>query len=1035
MRLENAYEAALKYNWPDMSMNLDPDATQFAETYLRRSFKPVFCNRACTGPELENYLKSADHAIDNNLRNPARYSGPGAVFDLVSIDKTPWLEPEKVYDLLWTFRYTIPISSCRLKYEMRPLEKGPRHYNPAQVNHYIMGVNLFSHHHNEFLKMFVDRYAKTAVGINPFQGGWDELYRRLKRKGARYISTDISKQDAHMMSKFIYLIRDMFLDYSDYTDIEKLWVTKWFEDIVETIIVLPDGHCYLKHLGNPSGNFLTCMINTFHTIFLMAYSMFRNGMVTTIEEFEEILAACFGDDNVMEFHEDWDFDAYASTIKHELGHDLTLEAPLGHLRDQTFLSKAFFKPPGRNIWVFIPTNYEKNFASLWYNNGNNMEKYIQMVASYRILYYWSQPHFEWLTHLYRFLRKYCSSPKLEKCWFDNFKSNYEIESLHLGILEGSQKTSDDEMMALALEEFDILQGGSHSTPTRRDIAGSLRPAINKSRLETNLVFFRGNTYLTIMAPDNEQKKRKRSRKGGKGKGKAAAPKPAPKPQPKKSSKGKGKGPGPLAPPKPRGPHYPGEAFIRNQSFQSYVTNSPIPVNLGGKTMNCVYFDRLMEFTTPDDGKMSFTIKPSLRESLIVKSTGDKASGKDVKSSYLFNGGAGSHNSFDYKHKGYYGTSNSSGYHLTFPKGTNTVWMDGVAEFDVNASGVQLVRAVLDPIEESYHFPISGTSPAGGCGSNISVVMNRQLLLNDAAHAAEQLRFGVQYKPAGGAWTDLHMVTLTNSSGLSFQLTVPEGLVPAVTWVDLRFGFICTNLRQELSISSAAWSVNTLTNTMTANDGTVDIHSQNGELYDELMLQNPECVVTGEMGWWAYEGDMEKSGEWLITTQPQHAYPREVPTKEEMLGKAPWKRIRVGKGCIGVGYMNNIQSGFTPHPLNATNPGVDDVHVIVETNGPQKISLLMIHCVYYEPTTRFTATVKVPQEVGAETNLINFINGSETTFENENHIPAMIASGKRALEWAGAGVATIADYSAKGASMLMKVSKGAAFIAPLLMAVL
>lgn len=1028
MRLENAYEAALKYDWPCMSEHLNPDAFHFGEEHLRRSFKPVFCNRACTGPELENYLKSADHKVSNNLRNPARYSGPGAVFDKVSIDKTPWLEPGKVYDLIWTYRYTIPVSSCRLKYEMRPLEKGPRHYNPAQVNHYIMGVNLFSHHHDVFLKMFTDRYAKTAVGINPFQGGWDELYRRLKRKGSRYISTDISKQDAHMMSKFIYMIRDLFLEYGEYSDIERIWVTKWFEDIVETIIVLPDGHCYIKHLGNPSGNYLTCMINTFHTIFLMAYSMFRNGMVTTIEEFEEILAACFGDDNVMEFHKDWDFDAYASTIKNELGHDLTLEAPLGHLRDQTFLSKAFYKPPGRNVWVFIPTNYEKNFASLWYNNGNNMEKYIQMVASYRLLYYWSQPHFQWLTHLYRFLRRYCDNLRLQKCWVDNFKSDAEIESLHLGVLEGDTLSSYTELISLASADYDVLQGGGEEAPTRRFITGSLRPVINKSRLE----------IVLQMAPDNESKKRKRSKKNSKGKGKAAPPKAAPQPQKKKSGKkkkGSSSGLGSyLEPPKAPVAKYPGMAFIRNQSFQSYVTNSPIPVNLGGSTYNCVFFDRLMEFTTPADGKMSFTVKPNLRESLVVKN-GEAASGTDVKGSYLFNGGANSHNSFNYKHRGHYGAENNSGYHLTFPKGSNNCWMDGIAEFDVNAKGSQLVRAVLDPVTEEYHFPISGTSPAGGSGSNISIIMNRQLLPADAGHGAESVKFGVQYLPAGGAWTDLHCKTLVTADGQNFQLAVANGLVAGAAWVDLRFGFVTTNLRQELSILSCAWSVNTLTNTMTANDGTIQVHPQNGELYNELLLQNNSAVCAGTLAWWGYEGDLEKSGEWIGTAQPQGAYSREVPSKDEMLQKAPWKRIRVGKGLIGVGYMNNMVQGFTPHPLTATNPGVDDIHVCVETNGAQKISLLMVHCVYYEPTTRFTATVKVPQEVGAECNLLNFINGSEKIFENENHIPAMIASGKRALEWAGAGVATIEKYSAAGASMLMKVSKGAAFVAPLLMAML
>lgn len=1039
MSVDDAYTATWKYNHPDMSDLLDPESFFFGEECLRRNFKGALCNRACTRVELENFLLTADHTKNDNLRNPARVGGPGAIFDRVSADKTPWLRPGKVHEFLWCYPYTIPISSSRLKYEMRPLEKGPRHYNPGQVNHYVMGVNLFSHHHERFLKMFVDRYAKTAVGINPFQGGWDELYRRLKRKSARYISTDINKQDAHMMAKYIFMVRDLFLEFSDFTDIEKIWAHKWFDDLVHTIVVLPDGHCYLKHVGNPSGNFLTCMINTFHTIFVMAYSLFRNGMITTVEQFEELLAVCFGDDSTMEWGKDWDFTKYASTIASELGHDLTLESPLGHLRDQVFLSKSFYKPPGLNVWAFIPTNFEKNFASLWYNNGNDVGKYLQMVASYRMLYFWSQPHYVWLTNLYKFIRKACRTPQLEKAWIDNFKSDRQIRSLHLGVLEGlrAPECQDNVLFEAYSEmlkpvefdlfgpadEFDVLQGGETPTLSGCFVAGRLRPVII-------------NHHIIIMVDTNNGGSKKRSRKRGKGKSKkapsmppAAPPMPKGKGKAKKAKKTTTKAVSYSAP-------YAGEAFIKNQSFASYMDNAPVPVNLGGRTNNCVFFDRLIEFTTPASGSMDFTIKPNLVESLIVND-GSSANGSDVKGSYLFNGGAGSHNAFDYGRRGHMPSDNSSGYHLTFPKGTNECFMDGIAEFDINATGNSLVRALYETDTEQYMFPISGATPASGAGGSLALVMNRTLLPADAGHAAESFQVCVQYRPAGGVWTNFYSKVMLTADGQAFAQSLASGLPAAVVtqFSKLRFGFVATNLRAELSVSSASWSVNTIPNFMTAGEGSIKVYRQNADLYQELSLQNQKASVVGVLGWWAYEGDLEKSGEWVGSAQPQGVFSRDCPGKAELLQKSPWKRIRLGKGLVGIGYMNNTNDGFTPHPLNATNIGVDELHVCVETNGSQKISLLMVHCVYYEPTTRFTATVKVPQEVGAETNLINFIVGSEKIFENENHIKNMMLSAKRALSWAGANQATIEKYVSTGASLLMKVSRGVATVSPLLLALL
>ena len=112
---------------------------------------------------------------------------------------------------------------------------------------------------------FIASHLKTSsvVGMNPFVGGWNELYNKLKSHPMRNRSKivgfelDESEYDSSMRTFLFEAICDFrikCLRVQDRTPENINRIRQYYRNIVNSVIITADGIIVQKHLGNPSGS-------------------------------------------------------------------------------------------------------------------------------------------------------------------------------------------------------------------------------------------------------------------------------------------------------------------------------------------------------------------------------------------------------------------------------------------------------------------------------------------------------------------------------------------------------------------------------------------------------------------------------------------------------------------------------------------------------------------------------------------------------------------------------------------------------------
>lgn len=217
-------------------------------------------------------------------------------------DLMEWLEED--WDRLaddpdWTCMWT-----NSLKEELRTKEK----MDENSIRTFLSaGVDAIMHGTRLFVDMNEKMYAShlksaSAVGMSPYKGNWDLLFRKLKNFKDGF-ALDESQYDSSLRAFLMWgcaRFRFGMLRLEDRTVRNFNRIRTYYRNLINSLVIGPDGVIIMKKGGNPSGSCNTITDNTLILYCLLAYAWIRNAPVENRNyvDFELHTAKCLvGDDN------------------------------------------------------------------------------------------------------------------------------------------------------------------------------------------------------------------------------------------------------------------------------------------------------------------------------------------------------------------------------------------------------------------------------------------------------------------------------------------------------------------------------------------------------------------------------------------------------------------------------------------------------------------------------------------------------------------------------------------------------------------
>jgi hypothetical protein len=297
---EASYKSLAKYGKDllPMSSQMVKDMN-LAWTYTTRHFGLYMANARVLG--FEEAKMKMDMSTSSGAPFNQLYKTKQELFEKDDeIDK--WLQED------WETLGNNPMWTClftnSLKEELRTVEKigenSIRTFLSGGVDAVVHGTRLFV----DMNEKMYESHLKTssAVGMSPFKGKWDTLYRKLKafRKG---YALDESQYDSSLRCYMMWgcaKLRWEMLAPEFRTKENLIRIQNYYRNLVNTLVIGPDGVIILKKTGNPSGS-----VNTINDNTLILYTLLAYAWIRTVDEdlrsytgFEEHTAkALVGDDN------------------------------------------------------------------------------------------------------------------------------------------------------------------------------------------------------------------------------------------------------------------------------------------------------------------------------------------------------------------------------------------------------------------------------------------------------------------------------------------------------------------------------------------------------------------------------------------------------------------------------------------------------------------------------------------------------------------------------------------------------------------
>ena len=168
-------------------------------------------------------------------------------------------------------------------------------------------------------------YNSMAIGCNPYSSDWNRIAEHLSSLGSRMVFGDYKGYDGSLAPAIEYSVLSVIEDYYYNSTQEERNVRKvLFEDIVNSrhIVTGANSFAYEWFGSNPSGNFLTTILNSVANNIILRYTLTlslarSNGYFgtfnTTLNDFlnevhNNIRTITFGDDNGIGFSDDIEVD-------------------------------------------------------------------------------------------------------------------------------------------------------------------------------------------------------------------------------------------------------------------------------------------------------------------------------------------------------------------------------------------------------------------------------------------------------------------------------------------------------------------------------------------------------------------------------------------------------------------------------------------------------------------------------------------------------------------------------------------------------
>lgn len=240
----------------------------------------------------------------------------------------------------------------------------------------------------DFVRWVMDNNVNNgcAMGVNPYSNDWDRIALSLQAKGERNVFGDYSGYDGSLKPALQYAVLKVIEDYyTGSTPEERMIRSTLFEDVVNSRHIKsgPYSHTYEWFGSNPSGNFLTTVLNSIANNILIRYTMtiaversfgnfgsFSENHRETLNFINSnIYSITFGDDNGISFTDQLDVDLQLwQNVMSEHGFTYTNEDKNGDMLRFKKLSEC----------SFLKRGFKKDYATMKYLAPLSLETIIDM---------------------------------------------------------------------------------------------------------------------------------------------------------------------------------------------------------------------------------------------------------------------------------------------------------------------------------------------------------------------------------------------------------------------------------------------------------------------------------------------------------------------------------------------------------------------------------------------------------------------------------------------------------------------------------
>jgi hypothetical protein len=376
-------------------IHFSDQAAQFATMCMERQF-------------YDHLKNSRIESTEKSLKRHDRKTSPGPPFSFSGTHKTKdtLLEDPiflKMVDEGWEHLLEDDyyfLCGTALKEEVRPEEKLIE--NKQRI--FIPGAADFVTLTNRLCGMFNDKFTAchlktaSAVGINPFEGGWQRVRDRLSKytKCGEY---DFSDYDSSLgVYKMLVVCAFRFKCYAPEEQTWDNWhrLLNCYKNLIWSVCVTVDGTLIIKPGGNPSGGANTVVDNTLINYWSLAYAWYQtvSDEYKNYESFDNLVTPIlYGDDNsncvADEISDQFTPTAYCEAVK-ELGMTCNPVSDKWLTIDEiTFLQADFTTTlDGKTVYHLVPSKmYESiKWSTDWSNPCMDMQRAVGML---RVA--WSDP--------------------------------------------------------------------------------------------------------------------------------------------------------------------------------------------------------------------------------------------------------------------------------------------------------------------------------------------------------------------------------------------------------------------------------------------------------------------------------------------------------------------------------------------------------------------------------------------------------------------------------------------------------------------